>query len=478
MPARSARGLAVGLALGLTHFAPGTHAQGTALVAPVASAFARTDSDERRRDLADLSAAASAEAEAASGRGGGPVIYSALVASIIHPVSAEYMIATIDRADQAGAALVVFTLRTPGGLVDSTRAIVSRMVAASTPVAIFVAPAGERAASAGFILTLAADIAAMAPGTHIGAAHPVGAGGEKMDEATSKKAAEDLAAYARTLATRRHRNVELAAAAVNDSRAFTDGEAIGASPPLIDLVAADLPDLLRQLDGRTITRFDGGTTELHTRDATVVPIDMTLRQRVLSAIAHPNIAYLLLSLGTLGLTIELWSPGAILPGVVGGVALLLAFFAFSVLPVNFAGLLLILFGLLLFMLEIKVTSFGLLTAGGLVSLIFGSMILMDSSLPELQLNLRAVVPVVVGLAAIAMFLARLALASQRLQPVSGTAGMLGEIGRALTTIAPDHPGRVAAHGEIWKASAADSIPEGARVRVTGVEGLTLTVRKE
>jgi membrane-bound serine protease (ClpP class) len=448
MPVRSARGFTVGLVLvGLT-------------------AFVHQVAEGSRTPQGNAPAEAT------------PVVYSALVDSIIHPVSAEYMIAAIDRANQAGAALVVFTLRTPGGLVDSTRAIVTRIVGSSTPVAIFVAPAGERAASAGFILTLAADVAAMAPGTHIGAAHPVGGDGQKMDEVTAKKATEDLAAYARTLATRRHRNVDLAAAAVTDSRAFTDGEAIGASPPLIDLVASDLPDLLRQLDGRHITRFDGTAAVLHTRAATLVPIEMTARQRVLSAIAHPNIAYLLLTLGTLGLTIELWSPGAILPGVVGGVALLLAFFAFAVLPVNYAGLLLILFGLLLFMLEIKVTSFGLLTAGGLVSLIVGSMILIDSPLPELQLDLRMVAPIVIGLAAIAMGLARLALAAQRQAPVTGTTGMLGEIGEVLTAIAPDRPGRVAAHGEIWQATATEGIPESTRVRVTGVNGLVLTVRRE
>jgi membrane-bound serine protease (ClpP class) len=467
MSARSARRFAVGLAL-------------AGLFLPVATGTQAHATGTPAHDTARVTGFAPVALAHRTARSGpvAPVVYSALVDSIIHPVSAEYMIATIDRADQAGAALVVFTLRTPGGLVESTRAIVSRMVAAATPVAIFVAPAGERAASAGFILTLAADVAAMAPGTHIGAAHPVSGGGEKMDEVTSKKATEDLAAYARTLATRRHRNVELAAAAVSESRAFTDGEAIGASPPLIDVVAADLPDLLRQLDGRTVARFDGTTAVLHTQDAEIVPIEMTLRQRVLSAIAHPNIAYLLLSLGTLGLTIEVWSPGAILPGIVGGVCLLLAFFAFSVLPVNFAGVLLILFGLLLFLLEIKVTSFGLLTAGGLVSLIFGSMILMDSPVPELQLSLRLVVPVVVGLAAIAMFLMRLALGAQRLQPVSGPVGMLGETGRVLTAIAPDRPGRIAAHGEIWQASAGESILEGMFVRITGVSGLMLTVERE
>ncbi|MEO8681960.1 MAG: nodulation protein NfeD [Vicinamibacterales bacterium] len=407
-----------------------------------------------------------------------PLVYSAVVDGIIHPVSAEYMVETLDRADREGAALVVFTLRTPGGLLDSTRMIVSRMIAAKTPVAIFVGPSGARAASAGFILAMAADVAAMAPGTHIGAAHPVEGNGEKMDETMAKKATEDTAAYVRTLATKRHRDVALAAQAVTESRAFTEGEALAASPPLIDVVAPDVADLLRQLDGRSITRFDGTTVVLKTRDARIVAIDMSLRQRVLSAIAHPNVAYLLLSLGTLALTIELWSPGAILPGVVGAPSLILAFFAFSVLPVNYAGLLLVTFGLLLLVLEIKVTSYGLLTVGGLSSLIFGSMILMDSTLPELQLSLQVVLPVVLGFAAIAVFLIRLAVASQRLAPVTGVAGMLGGSGEALTTIGPEPGGRVRTHGEIWNATSGESIPEGARVRVTTIDGLTLVVRKD
>jgi membrane-bound serine protease (ClpP class) len=409
---------------------------------------------------------------------GGPIVYSAVVDGIIHPVSAEYMLDTIERAELAGAVLVVFTLRTPGGLLDSTRAIVSSMIASKVPVAIFVSPSGARAASAGFILTIAADVAAMSPGTHIGAAHPVGGDGAKMDEVTSEKAAEDSAAYARTLATRRHRNVDLAAQAVTESRAFTEGEAAAAVPPLIDVVAEDLPDLLRKLDGRTITRFDGSTVVLHTRDARIVAIEMSLRQRILGAVAHPNVAYLLLSLGTLALTIELWSPGAILPGVVGGVSLLLAFFAFSVLPVNYAGLLLVLFGLLLFVLEIKVTSFGLLTAGGVVSLIFGSMILMDSTLPELQLSLHVLVPVVLGFAAITVLLARLAVSAQRQPSVMGPAAMIDEPAEALTAIAPGHTGQVATRGEIWNATSTEPIPKGARVRVTGVDRLTLVVRKD
>ena len=407
-----------------------------------------------------------------------PLVYGADVDSIIHPVSAEYMMQTMDLADRNGATLVVFTLRTPGGLVDSTRSIVSHMIAARTPVVVFVGPSGARAASAGFLVTIAADIAAMAPGTHIGAAHPVAGNGEKMDETMAKKTAEDVAAYARTLAGHRHRNATLAALAVTESRAFTEEEALGASPPLIDLVAADTSELLKKLDGRIVTRFDGSVLTLRTRDARVVRVTMSLRQRVLSAVAHPNVAFLLLSLGTLGLTIEFWSPGAVLPGVAGGVCLLLAFFALQMLPVNYAGLLLILFGLALLALEIKVPSYGVLTVGGLASLVFGSMILMDSPSPELRLNLRVVLPAVVGCAGIAMFLVRLGVASQRRPAVTGVAGMIGESGQALTTIGPDTPGRVATHGEIWQATSEDSISEGARVRVTRVNGLQLVVRKD
>ena len=298
------------------------------------------------------------------------------------------------------------------------------------------------------------------------------------DPTRAKKATEDVAVYARTLAGGRHRNVELAAEAVNESRAFTEGEALAATPPLIDLVASDLTDLLKKLDGRTITRFDGATVTLNLAGARIVAIEMTLRQRILGAVAHPNIAYLLLTLGTLGLTIELWSPGAVLPGVAGAVCLLLAFFALSVLPVNFAGLLLVLCGLIFLVLEIKVTSYGLLTVGGLVSLAFGSMMLMDSSSPEMQVSLSVVLPVVVGLAGIGIFLARLGIAAQQRQPVTGADGMIGEIGEALTSIEPGGSGRVTTHGEIWRAKSSEQIAAGARVRVTGIEGLMLTVAKE
>src|SRR5688572_14053050 len=406
------------------------------------------------------------------------VVYSAQVDSIIHPVSAEFMIETIERADAENAALVVFTLRTPGGLVDATRDIVTRMISARTPIAVYVAPSGARAASAGFIITIAADIAAMAPGTHIGAAHPVSGGGAEMNETSSKKAAEDMAAYVRTIAAKRGRNAKLAEQAVLQSKAFTEDEALEGSPPLIDLVATSLDDLLKKLDGRTVTRFDGRSETLRTASATVVPIVMTLRQRILSAIAHPNIAYILLSLGTLGLTIELWSPGAVLPGVVGGLSLLLAFFALQVLPINYVGLLLMLFGLLMFALEIKVTSYGLLTIAGIFSLVFGSLMLIDSPAPELQLNLSLVLSVVIGFTAIAAFLVRLALTSQRAAPVTGAEGLVGETGYVLEPIVPGAPGRVRAHGESWSAIASEPIASGDRVTVTNVNGLTLTVRKE
>jgi membrane-bound serine protease (ClpP class) len=407
-----------------------------------------------------------------------PVVYSAEVDAILHTVSAEYMIETMDRADQAGAVLVVFTLRTPGGLVDSTRTIITHILAAKTPVAVFIGPSGARAASAGFILTIAADVAAMAPGTHIGAAHPVAGNGETVDDTMAKKMAADVAAYVRTLATSRHRNVPLAEQAVNDSRAFTENEARTASPPLIDLIASDVPDLVRQLDGRSINRFDGTPVVFKTAGAQVVPVAMSLRQRVLSTIANPTVAYMLMSLGMLGLTIELWSPGAILPGIVGGVSLLLAFFALQLLPFNYAGLLLILLGLLLLGLEIKVTSYGLLTAGGLVSLVFGSMILMDSSVPELQLSLWVVLPVVVGFTGIAAILVRLGVKAMRQPPTTGEAGMIDRIGEALTAIGPDAQGRVAIHGEIWQATAPEAIPQGAAVQIVKIDGLTLTVRRK
>jgi membrane-bound serine protease (ClpP class) len=405
-----------------------------------------------------------------------PIVETATVDGIIHPVTSEFMRKVIAKADAEGARLIVFTLRTPGGLLDSTRDINNAIIAARTPVAIFVGPSGNRAASAGFLITMAADIAAMAPGTHIGAAHPVTGTGEKMDETLSKKAASDTAAYARTLATQRGRNVQLVEQAVIDSRSFTEQEALKASPPLIDLVATDVADLVKKLDGRTVRRFNGGSTTLALAGAETRTTEMTLPERVLTAVAHPQIAYLLLTLGTLGLTIELWSPGAILPGVAGGLCLLLAFFALQVLPVSYAGVLLILFGFALLVLEVKITSHGLLAIGGITSLLFGSLMLIDSPLPEMQIGLRMILPITLSLTAIILFLVRLGVKAQQAPAVTGESGMLHSTAQALTSITPGGVGRVSAHGEIWTATSPEPIHAGDRVVVTEVKGLLLTVK--
>ena len=407
--------------------------------------------------------------------GSRPLVIVAEVDAIIQPISAEYIIQTIDRADARDAELVVVVLRTPGGLVDSTRSIITSIIEADTPVAVFVGPSGARAASAGFYIVISADVAAMAPGSHIGAAHPVSGGGQQMDETTAEKAASDLAAYVRTLASARNRNVPLAEEAVLDSRSFTDEEALNAEPPLIDLVVADLEALLDELDGREVTRFDGSSVVLETSGRTVETIQMTWRQRILSGVAHPQVAYLLFTLGTLGLTIELWNPGAILPAVVGGLCLLLAFFAFQILPVSYAGVGLVLFGLLLLVLEAQTPALGLLALGGLVSLVFGSMMLIDSPLPEMQIGLRLILPLMLALGGIFLFLARLALAALRRRSVSGAAGMLDETGEVLTAIRLGETGRVSTHGEIWAATSTEAVEAGAAVRVTAVNGLTLTV---
>jgi membrane-bound serine protease (ClpP class) len=407
-----------------------------------------------------------------------PAAYVAEWDGIIHPVAVAYIRGAIQKADAAGAPVLILTLRTPGGLVDSTRDINSAIIAAKTPVVVFVGPSGGRAASAGFLITIAADVAAMAPGTHIGAAHPESGEGQKVDDTMEKKMVSDVAGYARTLATQRKRNIELVEKAVTESRTFTETEALNASPPLIDIVAADVPELLRKLDGRSVTRFDGRTQTLGTASATTQPVELTWTQRILSTLAHPQIAYLLLTLGTLGLTIELWSPGAVLPGVAGGICLLLAFFAFQILPVNYAGVALIVFGIVLLVLEVKVTSFGLLGAGGVVSLFLGSLMLVDSPLPALQIGMRVIVPTVFTTAAVLVFLVRLAVQAQRLKPVTGEEGMLGETGRALTPIGAGAPGRVQTRGEIWTATASEPISAGDVVRVTGVDGLVLTVRPD
>ncbi len=405
------------------------------------------------------------------------LVYVAEVEALIHPVSAEFIAQTIERADADDAELVVLMLRTPGGLVDSTRSINTSIIESDTPVVVYVGPSGARAASAGFLITIAADVAAMAPGTHIGAAHPVSGTGASMDETMAEKAASDVAAYARSLASQRGRNVELAENAVTDSQSFTEEEAMAAVPPLIDIVATDLDDLLAQLDGREVRRWDGQTVTVETSSATIHTVEMNWRQQVLSAIAHPQVSVLLFSLGTLGLTIELWNPGGIVPGVVGGLCLLLAFFAFQILPINYVGLLLILFGLLLLVAEMMTATYGVLAAGGIVSMVLGALMLIDSPAPELQLGWPFILSSMLALAAIVSVLARLGVRSQMTQAVTGSAGMIESIGEALSEIGPGGSGRISTHGEIWNATSDEDIKQGESVRVVAVDGLQLTVRR-
>jgi len=404
------------------------------------------------------------------------VVLVADVDALIHPVSAEYIAQTLDRAADQEVELVVLMLKTPGGLVDSTREINTSIIESKTPVVVYVGPSGTRAASAGFLITIAADIAAMAPGTHIGAAHPVSGTGAAMDDTAAQKAASDVAAYARSLASQRERNVRFSEEAVTESRSFTEDEALAADPPLIDLIASDLDDLLEQLDQKQVRRWNGDIETLSTKDASVVMTEMTWRQQLLSAIAHPQIAVLLFSLGSLGLTIELWNPGATVPGVVGGLCLLLAFFAFQILPINYVGLLLIAFGLLLLVLEMFTPTFGLLATGGIVSMVIGAVMLVDSSVPELQLGWPFILSSMLTLGLITAGLARLGIRAQRTASVTGVTGMIDQIGQVRTEISSGKTGSVVTRGEIWlaKSDSAD-VCEGEKVRVVAVDGMTLTV---
>lgn len=403
-----------------------------------------------------------------------PIVVVAEIDGIIHPISAEYLSDAINEADTSGAELVVLVLRTPGGLLESTRSMVDRMITSRAPVVVFVGPAGGRAASAGFILLMAADVAVMAPGTHSGAAHPVSGSGEAMDETMSEKAASDAAAYVRTITEARGRNVDLAAEAVTESRAFTDSEALAADPPLVDFTAAGIPEILDRLDGQQITRFDGRTTAVRTANAEIRRVEMTRRQSFLSAIAHPQVAYLLMTLGVLGLTVELWNPGLIAPGVAGGLCLLLAFFALQIVPVSTTGLLLVAFGLGLLVLELKIPSFGALGVGGTISLVIGSVMLTDT-VPGVEVGLGFILPIALGFATVFLFLGRLALRALQQAPASGAEALVGMVAHARTALAPDTPGQVDLHGEIWTAISPAAVEPGGKVRVTRMDGLTLAV---
>lgn len=407
----------------------------------------------------------------ASAQQGQPLVLRARVKSAIHPVSAELIQDAVREADAARAAALVIELDTPGGLLTSTREITTAILGSRTPVVVFVSPSGAQAASAGFFILMAADIAAMAPGTNTGAAHPVGAQGEDIGEHMGKKVEEDAAANIRAFARRNGRNIQLAQSAVVDSRSFTADEALEGK--LIDLIAADFDRLLAALDGRTFRRGES-TVTLHTRSAQVREIEMSPLRRLLAIIADPNIAFILLSLGGLGLYFELMNPGAILPGVVGAISLILGFFALSVLPVNYAGLALLLLALVLFIAEIKVVSHGLLSVGGVISLVLGALMLFKTAEPALRVSLEVIVSLALFSLALVGFLMFMVNRARQAPVRTGLEGLVHEIGTARSAIAPR--GKVFVHGEIWDAVSDEPVAPGEPVEVVAVRNLTLAVR--
>jgi membrane-bound serine protease (ClpP class) len=393
-----------------------------------------------------------------------------VVDDTIHPVTDEFIGRAIDDASARNADALVIELRTPGGLESSMRGIIEKIIRSRVPVLVWVGPSGSRAASAGFFILLAADVASMAPGTNTGAAHPVLLG-QKLDDVMKMKLQNDSAAFIRTIAQRRGRNVAAAESGVREAKSFTEDEALAAK--LIEVVAPNVPALLNWAEGRSVKRFDGSTTVLHTANKRVVPFEMSLKQRVLAWIMDPNVAFILFALGMLGVWAEFNHPGAILPGVVGGIAILLALFALNLMPTRYAAFVLILAAFAFFALEAKFTSFGLLGAGGVVCMIIGAMLLVDGPIPEMRVHLMTAVAVSVPIGIISVFLMTLVRRARRNRVVTGVEAMIGEIGVARTNVA--HDGKVFVHGELWNASAKSDIPEGARVRVRAVEGLRVLV---
>ncbi len=395
----------------------------------------------------------------------------ATIAAPISPVIADYLESAIHRAERDNATLLVVTLDTPGGLDLAMRQMVQAILKARVPVAVYVFPPGARAASAGVLVTLAADVAAMAPGTNIGAAHPVNVGGGSMDNTMARKVENDAAAYARSLAERSGRNAEWAESAVRESSSLSEKEALKNN--VVDLVAPNLADLLARLDGRVIGK-GGETYTIRTKDAPVVRIPMGLRYRVLAALADPNVAYILMMIGIYGIFFELASPGAVLPGVVGGICLLLSFYALQTFSANYAGFLLILLALVLFFLEVKIHSYGALTLGGIAAMVLGSLMLFrESADPFLRVSWTVLITMVALSVVFFSAVISLAVRSQLRKPFSGSEGMVGETGEAVTDI--DGKGKVRVVGELWDARCDRPIRKGDRVVVKSVEGMTVVV---
>jgi len=408
-----------------------------------------------------------------NGRTENPQIRLLTIASTINPATANFIVEQVDRANNEQERAILIQLDTPGGLDSAMREIIQAELNSDIPVIVYVAPQGARAASAGALITLAADFAAMAPGTNIGAAHPVSIGrGEQPQGAMADKVTNDAAAYARSLAEQRGRNPEWAEKAVRESDSISATTA--QEQQVTDFIASDTTELLKQLDGLTYLR-NGQKKQLFTNDATLLKIEMSWRQKVLNSIANPNIAYMLMMLGILGIFFEISQPGVVLPGVIGAIAILLAFFAFSTMPVNYVGVLLILLAFILFILEVKIVSYGMLSIGGIVAMILGSLMLIDSSEPYLQISRAVIAATVTVSAGFFLFAVSMVVRTQRRPAVSGQEGMIGETGRVVKAI--DGRGSVFVHGEYWQARADKPIPADTEIEVIGISnGLELKVK--
>jgi membrane-bound serine protease (ClpP class) len=392
------------------------------------------------------------------------------VDDMIHPISDEFIGRAIDFAAARHADALLIVLRTPGGLADSMRSIVEKIIKSPVPVIVYVAPAGSYVASAGFVILESADIAAMAPGTNAGAAHPVLLG-EKMDDVMKTKLENDAAAFMRSIAGQRGRNVAVAESAVRESKSFSEREAL--AQKLIDVIAADDASLMKAIDGKPLHRFNGSTVTLHVANKPVVPFDESLRERLLSWIMDPNVAFILFALGGLALWAEFNHPGAVIPGVVGMISILLAVFALNVLPTRFAAVALLLAGFVLFALEAKFGTHGVLGVGGIVCLVLGGLFLVDGPIPQMRVHLLTALSVGIPVGVIAVFLATLVMKARKVHVATGTEGMIGEVGVARTQLEPE--GKVFVHGELWNATAMAPIAAGSRVRVSRVDGLRVVV---
>ncbi len=391
------------------------------------------------------------------------------IESVISPSSADYIVTAIKQAEKDQVAALVIELDTPGGLDTSMRTIIKEMLAAQRPIVVYVAPSGARAASAGAFITLAAHIAAMSPGTNIGAATPVAMGGE-MGKTMEKKVTNDAAAYMRTIAEKRGRPIDLAEEWVRKATAKTETEAL--KTKLIDVVSPNLEALLQAIDGRVVTTA-AGKVKIETKNAVVHREEMNLRDKILRIITDPTIAYLLLLLGLAGLYFEFTTPGAILPGVLGGICLILALYAFQQLPINYAGVLLILLAIVMFIAEIKIVSHGILTMGGIVAMIMGSLMLIDSPAPYMRISLWAILPTTGLIAAFFLFIMGVGVKALWTKTATGMEGLIGEVGVVRSPLAPR--GQVFVHGELWNAESEAAVQVSDAVRVVGMSGLTLRV---